>query len=352
MIPAPAPDSAVPYHFGAPAREGRAFEEGRALVELASEVVTVAGPDRLKWLHAITSQQFIGLAEGDSVESLIMSPHGHVEHAFGAVDDGATTWLITEPGSGAGLAEYLRSMQFASRVEVAVREGVRAVAANAAEHPLAVRAHVVWADPWPATTGTTYGPTDAEHPATGFWNVQIAVIPQESTIEGELAGMWAFEAARIAAWRPRLAHEVDERTLPHELDWLRTAVSMDKGCYRGQETVARVVNLGRPPRRIVFLHLDGLADDLPAPGAEIRVGGKPVGRLTSAERHHELGPIGLGVIKRNTKPDGAAEVQGADGPVAVALEAIVSPEGVSAATPAQRPGAELRGSSLGRRPGA
>lgn len=349
MIPSPAPDGAVPFHYGAPAREGRAFEEGRALVELPSEVVTVSGADRLTWLHSITSQQFTGLRAGSSVEALIMSPHGHVEQAFGAVDDGTATSLITDAGRSAALAEYLRSMQFAARVEIAQRPELRVVAANAESHPLEGEALAVWNDPWPTTTGTTYGPPDGEHPASGSWNVSLAVVPAELAFEGERAGFWAYEAARVAAWRPRLAREVDDRTLPHELDWLRTAVHMEKGCYRGQETVARVVNLGRPPRRLVALHLDGSTDDLPEPGAELRVGGKAVGRVTSAARHHELGPIALGVIKRNTKTETGAEVQGHDGPILATIEEIVNAGGVSAATPAQRPGADLRGSGLGRR---
>ena len=78
-----------------------------------------------------------------------------------------------------------------------------------------------------------------------------------------LAGIWAAEALRVAAWRPRLGFETDHRTIVHEVDWLRTAVHLHKGCYRGQETVARVHNLGRPPRRLVFLHLDGSGHVLP-----------------------------------------------------------------------------------------
>lgn len=279
-----------------------------------------------------------------------MSPHGHVEQAFGAFDDGEMAWLITDPGRGDGLAAYLDSMRFASRVEIAQREDVRVFAANGTEHPLAAEALALWKDPWPATTGTTYGPADPEHPAADSWKVSLAVVPKDLEVEGERAGIWAYEAARIAAWRPRLAREVDERTLPHELDWLRTAVHMNKGCYRGQETVARVVNLGRPPRRLVAIHLDGSTDDLPAPGAEIRVDGKAVGRVTSAARHHELGPIALGVVKRNTAAAGVAEVTGGFGPIAAALEEIVNSAGVSAATPAERPGANLRGGQLRRRP--
>jgi folate-binding protein YgfZ len=117
-----------------------------------------------------------------------------------------------------------------------------------------------------------------------------------------MAGLWAAEALRIAAWRPRLGLETDHRTIVHELDWLRTAVHLHKGCYRGQETVARVHNLGRPPRRLVFLHLDGSGHVLPAQGSEVRAGDRVIGRVTSVGRHHVDGPIALAVIKRNTDP--------------------------------------------------
>ena len=93
-----------------------------------------------------------------------------------------------------------------------------------------------------------------------------------------LAGTWAAEALRIAAWRPRLGFETDHRTIAHEVDWLRTAVHLHKGCYRGQETVARVHNLGRPPRRLVFLHLDGSGHTLPARGDARELDGR-AGRL-------------------------------------------------------------------------
>ena len=125
-----------------------------------------------------------------------------------------------------------------------------------------------------------------------------------------MAGMWAAEALRVAAWRPRLGFETDQRTLVQEVDWLRTAVHLHKGCYRGQETVARVHNLGRPPRRLVFLHLDGSGHTLPERGAEVEAGGKVVGRLTSVARHHELGPIALAVIKRNTSLDAICTTAG------------------------------------------
>jgi tRNA-modifying protein YgfZ len=138
-----------------------------------------------------------------------------------------------------------------------------------------------------------------------------------------VAGMWAFEAARIAARVPRPGLDTDHRTLPHEVGLIEPAVHLSKGCYRGQETVARIHNLGRPPRRLVFLDLDGSVDRLPAHGAPLTLAdGTQVGSVGSAARHFELGPIGLGLVKRSTEP-GATLL--ADG-VAAAQEIVVSPE--------------------------
>jgi folate-binding protein YgfZ len=117
------------------------------------------------------------------------------------------------------------------------------------------------------------------------------------------AGMWAYDAMRCAARRPRLRFETDHRTIPHEVGWIGTAVHLQKGCYRGQETVARVHNLGKPPRRLVLIHLSGESDDLPAPGTPVSVDGRTVGFLGTAVHHYELGPIGLAVIKRSTSDD-------------------------------------------------
>ena len=179
-----------------------------------------------------------------------------------------------------------------------------------------------------------------------------------------LAGAMAWEALRIEAGRPRRAREVDERAIPHELDWLRTAVHLTKGCYPGQETVARTLNLGRPPRRLTLLQLDGLAGGLPAPGDVVRLGERPVGAVTSVARHHELGPIALALLRRGVPAEAALSVEvseAADGPapgarvvvgrVAAAQELLVTPEGRAQASPAERPGAGLRTSLLHRRDG-
>ena len=112
------------------------------------------------------------------------------------------------------------------------------------------------------------------------------------------AGTWAFEAMRVTALRPRVGMDTDERTIPAEVGWIGTAVHLDKGCYRGQESVARVYNLGRPPRQLVLLHLDGSVDGRPAPGDDVTAGGRAVGRVGTVVEHHELGPIALALLKR------------------------------------------------------
>jgi folate-binding protein YgfZ len=124
------------------------------------------------------------------------------------------------------------------------------------------------------------------------------------------AGLWAFEALRVEARCPRLGLETDHRTIPHEVGWIGSAVHLDKGCYRGQETVARVQNLGRPPRRLVLVHLSGESDVLPEPGSPVELEGRTVGFLGTAVHHYDLGPIALAVVKRNLADDAALVVAG------------------------------------------
>ncbi len=139
-----------------------------------------------------------------------------------------------------------------------------------------------------------------------------------------LAGVGAFEAARVADRRPRLGAETDHRTIPHEVGWLTTAVHLDKGCYRGQETVARVHNLGRPPRRMVLLHLDGTTV---ARGAPVSGGGRTVGFVGTSVVHAELGPIALAIVKRTVPDDTALVVIDPEtGEVAASVEPASGPD--------------------------
>ncbi|MFV0463308.1 MAG: YgfZ/GcvT domain-containing protein [Nostocoides sp.] len=303
-------EAAVAVHYGDPLREQRLLAEGLAVVDLSHKgVVTVTGPDRLSWLDSMTTQRLVDVEPGISAESLVLSPHGHIEHSLHVLDDGVTTWLSVEPGTTHALVSWLDSMRFMLRVEVADVSEQWALLGEPIGAPSLPGEPLAWVDPWPGPVGDTaaYGPTD-DHPGQDrAWRELLVPRGDLAAAVGDrpLAGTWAAEALRVAAWRPRLGFETDHRTIPHEVDWLRTAVHLHKGCYRGQETIARVYNLGRPPRRLVFVHLDGSDPVLPPAGAAVLVPGqeRPVGRLTSVAQHYVDGPIGLAVVKRNAPVD-------------------------------------------------
>lgn len=339
-------ESAAPEHYGDLVREQRALAAGRAVVALGDRsVVAVAGPERLSWLDSITSQAVSRLEPGTSTELLILDPNGRVEHAASVLDDGETAWLIADAGDAAGLTAWLSRMVFRSQVTVQARNDLAVLgfeAGGAAEELVAGHAlapagvALLWRDPWTHVTagGHQYAATDAHPGAERAW---VEAIVDEAGAAGVVAGLdavtaaglLAAEARRVEAWRPRWARELDERSIPHELDWLRSAVHLNKGCYRGQETVAKVHNLGHPPRRLVFLHLDGA---LAAPGAAVREGEAEVGVITSAALHHELGPIALAVIKRSVDPAAPLQVHTDDGWLAAAQETIVPPSAGAAAS--------------------
>jgi tRNA-modifying protein YgfZ len=299
-----------------------------AVVDLSHRaVVTVSGPDRLSWLHSLTTQRLTDLAPRVSAETLVLSPKGHIEHALHVVDDGGTTWITVEPGTGPALTAWLRGMQFMLRVEVLDRTADFGVLGEPIGREGVASEPPRWRDPWPEVTegSVSYAAVpDTDHPARGrAW--RECLVPrgdlEQAVGDRPLAGTWAAEALRVAAWRPRLGRETDHRTIPHEVDWLRTAVHLAKGCYRGQETVARVHNLGRPPRRLVMLHLDGSGHELPGAGCDVLAGERRIGHLTSSARHHELGPIALALVKRSL----ATDVVLTAGGVAAAQEVVVAP---------------------------
>lgn len=283
-------DAPVAAHYGSLYGEQTTLAAGDGFVDLSHhDVVRIAGPDRLQWLHDLTTQYFLDLPPRAWTRALILSPQGHVEHAFAGVDDGESFTASTEPGAAGPLVEFLDRMRFLSRVEVTDVTGELALMYRpAVGHELVPR------DRLAAYAG-------AAEPA---------------------CGLWAYEALRIARGEPRLGLDTDARTIPNEVGWIGSAVHLDKGCYRGQETVARVHNLGRPPRRLTLLHLDGSENRLPALGAELRSGDRAVGFVGTSARHHELGPIALALVKRNVPLD----VQLSVDDLPAAQEVIVDPE--------------------------
>jgi folate-binding protein YgfZ len=325
-----------PVHYGNLVAEQRALAAGQAVVDLSDrDVLAVTGEDRLSWLDSLTSQHVTGLKPGESAETLLLDPSGRVEYAARVLDDGVTTWLLLDAGTGAGLFAFLDRMRFMLRVEVADRSAEYATVGSLGETVpaglVAAEPHgipLVWHDPWAAVVagGHQYATTKT-HPGAD-WHYRETLVERTRLADLDalpLAGTLALEALRIAAWRPRAATEVDATTIPHELDWLRSAVHLTKGCYRGQETVAKVHNLGHPPRRLVMLHLDGSDGVLPAAGDEVSAGDKVVGRVTAAALHHELGPIALAVIKRGTDPAAVLTVGTGDGTVVTAAQELVVP---------------------------
>ena len=281
------PDIGAVWHIGQPNHEQRALAAGSGWADLSHRgVVSVSGTDRLTWLHALTTQHLEKLPVAQWRSALILDANGHIEHQFFLVDDGTTTWLHLEKEKVEELVDYLEKMKFMLRVDVKDRSEEYAV---------------LRAPGTPDEIGGPYAlvPRDEVHDVTQAFD-------QSNT----QVGMWALEAERIAAGRARLLFETDHKSIPNELGFLNNAVHMNKGCYRGQETVAKVYNLGKPPRRLVRLHLDGSMVELPSHGSKVLLGEKEVGFIGSVSRHYELGPIALAVIKRNVPEDAVLSTDG------------------------------------------
>jgi folate-binding protein YgfZ len=281
------PDKGAVWHFGEPVKEQRALEAGTAWADLSHHnIIAVSGQDRLKWLHDLTTQFVSDLQPGVWMANMILDAKGHVEFQFNVVDDGTTTFLILDPGYSEQLIAYLTKMKFMLRVDVK----------DASNDFAVLRA--------PGKPTEIGGP--------------FALVPRNEVEEmkktfGGVAtqvGTWALDAERVAAHRPRIGFETDHKSIPNEIGVLHGAVHMKKGCYRGQETVAKIYNLGNPPRRLVLLHLDGSDVGFPAVGTKIENDGVVVGFIGTVARHHELGTIALAMVKRNTPIDATLSVDG------------------------------------------
>ena len=281
------PDKGAIWHFGEPVKEQRAIEAGSAWADLSHlSVIAVSGEDRLKWLHDLTTQFLTDLEVGIWKPAMILDPQGHVEYQFNLVDDGTTTFLTLDASYAEPLVTYLTKMRFMLKVDVR----------DATSEFAVLRA------PGAAT--------DIGGPFALVPRGEVADMAQTFGAVATQVGTWALDAERVAAGRPRIAFETDHKSIPNELGVLNGAVHMNKGCYRGQETVAKIFNLGNPPRRLVMLHLDGSDVGFPATGTKIENDGVVVGFIGTVARHHELGTIALAMIKRNTPTDATLSVDG------------------------------------------
>ncbi|GAA4858211.1 MULTISPECIES: YgfZ/GcvT domain-containing protein [Saccharopolyspora] len=353
----PAPDAdldvGVPWHFGDPFAEQRSAARSAVVVDRSHrEVLAVPGDERLSWLHLVLSQHLTELPEGRGTEALVLDSQGRIDcHLLVAHHDGVV-YLDTERGARASsalpsmgeggsqpIAEYLEAMRFWSAVEPRDATAEFAVLS------------VIGPDAAGILAG--FGPVPAEPyevvglPGGGFArNVPLGalpsfdlVVPRESLVERWLqltdagvrpSGTLAYEALRVEALRPRVGPDTDERAIPHELGWVHVAAHVAKGCYRGQETVAKVHNVGKPPRRMVLLHLDGSVEVRPETGDPVWHGDRRVGRVGSVVLHHELGPVALALLKRSAPVDG--ELVAGDRDEERAVAAAVDPDSVPADT--------------------
>ncbi|SOD94364.1 CAF17-like 4Fe-4S cluster assembly/insertion protein YgfZ [Blastococcus haudaquaticus] len=316
----PVEGGSIAAHYGDPLREQRLLAEGAGLVDRGDrDVLQIPGADRLSWLHSITSQHLDRLADAAGSEALVLSPNGHVEHHLAIADLAGTTWVDVEAGTGPALEAFLQKMRFMLRVEPALVTASWAVLSLVGPTAPDVLLAAGLAAP---ATEYAVAPLDQgfvrRMPGIGDGGATVfdLVVPRAEVgavadrLGASLAGVSAYEALRVEARRPRLGVDTDHRTIPNELPWLRTAVHLEKGCYRGQETVARVHNLGRPPRRLVLLHLDGVSEVLAGPGTPVLAGAREVGRVGSVVRHFELGVIALALVKQSVAMDAALTVAG------------------------------------------
>jgi hypothetical protein len=281
------PDAGVIWHFGEPNHEQRALDAGTGWADLSHRsIITVSGVDRLTWLNDLTTQEIAKLAPHTWISALILDAQGHIQHQLVLLDDGEKVWIHTEKSAEDSLIAFLQKMVFMLRVEPKVVSTEFAL--------LRI----------PGLSDDMGGPYQI------IERSQLAARTTELNEKFMQVGSWALEAERVAQHRARLNFETDYKSIPNELGFLNNAVHMRKGCYPGQETVAKVFNLGHPPRRLVLLHLDGSVVTMPEHGAKVFNGEKEVGFLGTLARHHELGPIALAVIRRTTPVDATLTVEG------------------------------------------
>lgn len=337
-VPAPdsGPDAGAVWHYGDPLGEQRAAQTSAVLVDRSHRaVLALTGPDRQTWLHTISTQHVSALPEGASTQNLSLDGQGRVEDHWIQTELGNSTYLDTEPWRGEPLLAYLRRMVFWSKVspDRADMAVLSLLGPSLAERPVL---NALGVDALPqemAAVPLPRGGLVRRMPATSTTQIELdLLVPRLESADWRHsltragvrpAGMWAYEAHRVAALRPRLGVDTDERTIPHEVNWIGGpgvgAVHLDKGCYRGQETVARVHNLGKPPRMLVMLDLDGSVDR-PGTGDVVTAGGRAVGRLGTVIDHVDLGPVALALLKRGLPAD-TALLTGGDAQVAAVIDA-------------------------------
>ncbi|MBS9532452.1 folate-binding protein YgfZ [Mycobacterium sp. M1] len=335
-VPAPetSPDAGAVWHYGDPLGEQRSAETEAVLVDRSHRaVLTLTGAERKSWLHTVCTQHVSALPEGASTENLTLDGKGHIHNHWVQTELGDVTRLDTEPWLGESLATHLRKMVFWADVQIETADlAVLSLLGPRLADPAVLDALGIAQLPEATAVPLPGGGFLRRAPGAPDDRLELdLLVPRDARADWQQrltragvrpAGVWAYEANRVAARRPRLGVDTDERAIPHEMNWIGGpgvgAVHLNKGCYSGQETVARVHNLGKPPRMLVLLQLDGSVDR-PSTGDPVTSGGRPVGRLGTVVDHYELGPIALALLKRGLPAD-TPLVTGADGDVSAVID--------------------------------
>jgi folate-binding protein YgfZ len=255
-------------HFGNPLLEQRLLIEKQSFVTRSDQAVII-----------------LNLEDSDSTEALLLDPQGHIEHQLKIVISENQVLVITNSEKSTDLLEWLRKMKFRSQIEIEQTD-------LETFGTFADIEGIVWNDPFSKSNpfSVSYAPQRSDFP----YREVVGVKPKDL----QEVGLMAYHALRIAAGRPEIS-DIDSKSLPHEFDWLQSAVHLSKGCYRGQESVAKVHNLGHPPRRLAILHLEN-GDDLATKGDPVFYTDKEVGKVLASALHYELGSIALVLVNRNT----------------------------------------------------
>ena len=314
-----AEDLGVPVaaHYGDPRAEERAFAAGAALVDRCGRgAVLVDGPEALKFLQSLLSQDIDALADGQGVHALLLQPQGKLDTDLRLLRVGDAAWLDCEVGRGDGLATSLRRFKIRIKADVTDRTGrwgcltlrgpemgARVEAAGGPSLPPEQHSH----QPWGSGTGASRlvradwpdGSPGAD--VVGPVEELLDLWPILVTAGCTPAGLVAYEAARVKAGVPRQGIDMDEKTIPQEAFLERDAVSFTKGCFLGQELVCRIDSRGHVNRLLRGLTIgNGSIDTTPPAGAGIVVGGKEVGALTTVARS-ESGVVALGYVRREVE---------------------------------------------------
>jgi tRNA-modifying protein YgfZ len=274
----------------------------------------IAGADAAEYLQGQLTNDVEALAAGEGQYAALLDRKGHMQADMRVLRVASDEILLdTEPEALAAARRHLEMYSIGRDVDVTDVSTERAILALIG--PRSAEVAGTPALPEHACETVAVAGTECLAVGTRFGIDLIVAAGEAERLHGALLAAGAVDVAaeaveilRIEAGIPRFGAEMGTATMPAEAGIVAAAVSFTKGCYIGQETVARLHYKGKPNR-----HLRGLRlSDPAAPGAALRLGEKEVGRLGGATVSPALGPIGLAILRREAEP-GAELAVGEDG---------------------------------------